>query len=513
MKKSQAGLDKHSKISPRVTIYILGALMLIVIILLPMLSSSAQRIEQLANSYYFPLVSKNGHLVPTVTPTPTVAPPTQTLTPTPTATGTLTTGPTLKVAVTPTEAKVNESLKFTIEAGNTGTGPTHNNLVLDSFPTYIDVITVTSTRGSITKLTHSFVVTLGDVNPGEKITITAVVKVNSALSRTETQTNVVTMTYDVSKSVTASVNYKVVYSTLPPTGELPLNWRDSRIKPVALVPGILLMGLGVVLLLIGIWFKVFNKKNNLWIIAIGALLVIVGFVVGATAAGLLAPSQQTNQNQVTPTTGGILAQLQPVEATATSLPHLPASAFSTPEAVIPIVTLPDYPIPSPEVTVTPQPGNQGPDTSPVVRIAIPALLLDTEVKYVPYDGITWLITGLRQEVAWMGNTSWPGLGSNTALAGHITVAGMGDGPFRHLDELPAGETVILYTEKNIYTYNVRESKVTDDGDMSVTLATDNPQITLITCVDWDQETRTYLNRLVVFADLVRTDPVTIDSTH
>ena len=112
----------------------------------------------------------------------------------------------------------------------------------------------------------------------------------------------------------------------------------------------------------------------------------------------------------------------------------------------------------------------------------------------------------------MGNTSWPGLGSNTALAGHVTVAGMGDGPFRHLDELQNGEVVILYTEKNIYTYHVRESRVTDEEDMSVTLASDDPQVTLITCVDWDTESQTYVNRLVVFADLIRTVPITMGST-
>src|SRR5512143_2170667 len=127
---------------------------------------------------------------------------------------------------------------------------------------------------------------------------------------------------------------------------------------------------------------------------------------------------------------------------------------------------------------------------------------------VPVDGFSWMITGLREEVAWMGNTSWPGLGSNTSLAGHVTVAGLGDGPFRHLDELTAGEWIILYTEKNIYTYNVREKRVTDDGDMSVTLSTENPQVTLITCVDWDEQAKTYLNRLVVVADLVRSEPIT-----
>lgn len=274
-----------------------------------------------------------------------------------------------------------------------------------------------------------------------------------------------------------------------------------------------MLGLGVILLILGAWSKINKRRGYLWAMVTGALLVIVGFIASMTAMGALSAGQQANQDQLSPTEGVIIAQLQPGLPTASSMPRLPASAFSTPEALALIATLPDYPIPTPDVTVTVQPGELGPDLSPVVRIAIPALMVDTEVKYVPYDGFTWLITGLRQEVAWMGNTSWPGLGSNTSLAGHVTVAGMGDGPFRHLDELPAGDVVILYTEKNMYTYNVRESLVTDDGDMTVTLPTGNPQITLITCVDWDQETRTYLERLVVVADLVRSEPILASSAH
>jgi len=447
----------------------------------------------------------------TASPTVTGTQPTNTSTPStpsPTITGTITPVPSIKVVVTPTSAKVNESFTFTIEAGNKGYTSTQNNIVFDSFPTYIDVSTVTTSRGTITKLTHSFVVTIGDMVPNEKVTIIATVKVNSSLTKNEVTSNLVTLAYDYSKSITASVNYTAVYQALPHTGELPLNWRDTRLKPVALIPGIMLLGLGVGLLVIGIWLKVSNKRDSYAMIAIGSLFVIIGFVAGIYASGVLLTNQQANGRITAPTSSGILAQIYPVEITETGLPRLPASAFSTPEALVPVVTLPDYPIPTPEITVTPQPGEAESDISPVVRIVIPGISLDTEVKYVPYDGYTWLINGLRQEVAWMGNTSWPGLGGNTALAGHVTVTGLGDGPFRHLDELLAGEVVILYTEKNMYTYNVRERRVTDDGDMSVTLASDYPQITLITCTDWDQESQTYLKRLVVFADLIRTEPIT-----
>jgi LPXTG-site transpeptidase (sortase) family protein len=488
--------------------------------------SSAQMIEQLGLNSYLPLIYANPNFVPLYTPNPsatmtgtlssptttgTVGPsPTQTLTPSPTFTGTLTPNASLTIAVTPSQAKVNERFIFTIKVGNTGTGPTHNNVIFDPFNnSFMDVTTVTTSRGTVTKQTHSFYVTIGDVFPGEIITITTEVMVNSSLAQTQTLSNVVTLTYDQT-SKTANTTYKVVFQTLPPTGELPLNWREDNIKPLAFIPALILMGLGgISLLVVVLWSKTQNPKYKLWMTVGGTLLILIGFAVGVTASGIANPIKQSQEYMMTPTTGGIIAHMQPVEPSATVLAHLPASAFSTPDVVIPIVTLPNYPIPTPKITITPRPGEVGPDISPVTRIIIPAMQLDTEVKYVPYDGFTWMITGLRQEIAWMGNTSWPGLGGNTGLAGHVTVAGMGDGPFRYLDKLPSGELVLLYTEKNIYTYQVRESKVINDGDMSVTLPTDNPQVSLITCVDWDEESHTYLNRLVVTADLIRSDPITI----
>ena len=252
-----------------------------------------------------------------------------------------------------------------------------------------------------------------------------------------------------------------------------------------------------------------DLRSRLWLSLAGGFLILIGFISAISGSGLFNTNEQLGYYAMTPTNVGSLAQQQPIEPSATILPRQPASAFSTPDSYVPIVTLPDYPIPTPKVTTTPEPGEPAPDTSAINRIVIPALMLDTVVKYVPFDGVTWMIAGLRQEVAWMGDTSWPGLGGNTGLAGHVTVAGMGDGPFRHLDELPTGEVVLLYTEKNIYTYQVRESKVTDDGDLSVISPTNDAQITLITCVDWDEDNHLYLNRLVVFADLIHTEPIRI----
>jgi len=399
--------------------------------------------------------------------------------------------------VTPSEAKVNERFTFTITAGNTGTAPMRDVIINDSFPTIITVETVTvnpAAHGIVTKLTNNFSVVLGDVYPNEVITITAVVKVNSSLIQTASHTNTVTMTYDSSRTLTASVPYKVVFSTLPGTGQLPLNWRQHLFLQ-ELRDSWWWCGLGLGAVFLG--FKPgSHKRSRAWLGSASLVILVVVVVMGCTGSPL------------SPSPIGVDQSPQPLsgDSSPTPIPYQPASAFSTPE-VQPLLTLPDYPIPIPVLSATPAPGEPEIDTSPVVRIVIPTLLLDTVVKYVPYDGFTWLIGGLRGEVAWLGNTSWPGLGSNTSLAGHVTVTGYGDGPFRHLEDVPVGEVIILYTEHNIYTYQVRQSRVTTADDMAVTFATENSQVTLITCVDWDDETEMYLNRLIVLGDLVRVEPV------
>lgn len=106
----------------------------------------------------------------------------------------------------------------------------------------------------------------------------------------------------------------------------------------------------------------------------------------------------------------------------------------------------------------------------------------------------------------MGDTSWPGLGGNTSLAGHVTLRDGSDGPFRNLDQLQPGQEVIVYTEKNIYTYRVRSSQEVDVSDVSPIQQSNEPLLTLITCTQWDQEERMYQKRLVVTGELVEVRP-------
>lgn len=441
----------------------------------------------------------------TATPTKTGTLPTPTLTGTPTVTGTLSPGATLVVKVTPTGAAIGYRMLFTIDVSNGGTGPAEGVILADSFPSYVDVESVTTQRGTVGSSKHSFTVSIGSVYPGEKIGVTCLVKVNSNAAQTETINNVVTMSYLPDKSKTASVSYKVIVDALPGTGGPPIVVAEGKagVNRANLTQSLLVGLLGLILLGYAIWARKRDPRSARWMLGAGTVLILLAGVTGLSAAGLLGGSKSQVVMEVPTSTVVEPTAILPADAAPT---HLPAADFATPEPQ-PLVTLPVYPIPSPVVSITPEPGETGPDTSPVGRIVIPYLLLDTKVAYIPFDGNTWLIDGLTQEIAWLGESSWPGLGSNTALAGHVTVTGQGDGPFRHLEELPVGEFVILYTEKNMYTYQVREHTVVDLDAMYVTYATQNPQITLITCTNWNNEVHAWLDRLVVYADLIRTEPI------
>jgi sortase A len=54
----------------------------------------------------------------------------------------------------------------------------------------------------------------------------------------------------------------------------------------------------------------------------------------------------------------------------------------------------------------------------------------------------------------------------------------------------------------VYLYQVREGLVVKEEDVEVTGPSATPQLTLVTCSDWDSKTETYLSRRVVIADLV-----------
>ncbi|MFC2055340.1 sortase domain-bontaining protein [Chloroflexota bacterium] len=412
-------------------------------------------------------------------------------------------------SVTPVEVNLNEQFRFQIQITNRGTTEASSVTVeTQVFPTELSIINPTTTKTGATVLATggSVSASLGTLSVGETVYVNFSATVISAPSQTTTYNNIATLRWNPQQPIQTkqsnTIAYRITGTSLPPTGGFEKEGPPTILLSLGIISGLILGISGIASLGYGIWIWGRNPTWAPWFLTSGIILTTacLAFNLLALAIGADFSSLMPRNISGTGIPGGKLVYFQE--------PWVPKSTPHAPE------TLPDYPIPTPDLETVAQAEAESPqepdeepvDTSPVVRIIIPALDLDTVVKYVPFQGFTWLIAGLKDEIAWMGDTSWPGLGSNTGLAGHVTLKDGSDGPFNHLFDLASGEEVILHTEENIYTYRVRDGEVVDAGDLTVTKPSEVSQLSLITCTGWDSGKREYQERLVVIADLVKVEP-------
>jgi LPXTG-site transpeptidase (sortase) family protein len=412
-------------------------------------------------------------------------------------------------SVTPVEVNLNEQFTFQIQITNRGNSGASNVIVeTQVFPNELSILNPTTTKTGATVLATggSVSASLGTLSVGETVYVNFNATVISAPSQTTTYNNIATLRWNPQQPIQTkqsnTIAYRITGTSLPPTGGFEKDGPTAILLSIGIISGLMLGISGIAALGYGIWIWGRNPTWAPWFLTSGIILTTACLAFNLLALGIGADFSSFIPRTISETvkSGGKLVYFQE--------PWVPKSTPNAPE------TLPDYPIPTPDAsTVTqaeveaPQESDEEPaDISPVVRIIIPALDLDTVVKYVPFKGFTWLIAGLKDEIAWMGDTSWPGLGSNTGLAGHVTLKDGGDGPFKHLFDLGSGEEVILHTEENIYTYRVREGLVVDAGDLTVTEPSEISQLSLITCTGWDSGKREYQERLVVTAELVKVEP-------
>ncbi len=418
----------------------------------------------------------------------------------------------IKKSVSPSQARTGQTVTYKIEIENTGTAPATDLEIVDDFSLYLNITRVSTTSGTATTntTTRRVTVEVDVIDPDEEVTITVVTRVNTTATTNRFVSNFAKLSYLFGGTTTTknsnTVSFQLIASsTLPGTG----GSEPSQLDPMdarLLLPGLIIaVLLGIAgLLVLGYGYSIRSNKSgwSSWCLKIGALLLVTAVIFGFVAIGLnnLAPEsapQLLLRNIMAREVGkGSTHDFEVIE------PEVVPMIFADDPEV-----LPDFPIPTPTIEVVTNGDEKPPDTSPIEWIQIPEIGVDTVVKYVPYDGFTWLIDGLKQEVAWMGDSSWPGLKGNVALAGHVTLSGGGDGPFRHINMLDDNDTIRLYTQENVYTYSVREKNIVEETDTSVLESADEQELTLITCTDWDEEIGFYMKRLVVSADLIKVDPL------
>lgn len=139
------------------------------------------------------------------------------------------------------------------------------------------------------------------------------------------------------------------------------------------------------------------------------------------------------------------------------------------------------------------------------QVVIPTLKINTSLVSMPYSDVSWDLSTLGQDIALLANIPNQTSLNNIVLAGHVTVYDGSNGPFRYLWKLVPGDQILLKDQYNTYTYTVREQVLVYPEDTTVLADSPNPQLTLITCTTWDEETLSYLRRRVIVADLERVE--------
>lgn len=160
-------------------------------------------------------------------------------------------------------------------------------------------------------------------------------------------------------------------------------------------------------------------------------------------------------------------------------PPEPGEAGEIPAHLLPII---DAYIPPPIPT---------PGPSQARRIQIPAIDIDKPI--VQGDDWTQLKKGVGQHVG----SALPGERGNLVLSAHNDIYGE---IFRNLDRLEPGDEIVVSTERQEYTYVVREIQVVEPTDVWVMSASDHASATLISCYPYLINNK----RIVVFTDLAWT---------
>jgi sortase A len=136
----------------------------------------------------------------------------------------------------------------------------------------------------------------------------------------------------------------------------------------------------------------------------------------------------------------------------------------------------DAKLSAPSTTTTTGPSPSSPPPVPtgeaVALIRIPKIGLDQHV--VEGTGLA----DLRKAPGHYPSTPLPGSVGNAAIAGHRTTYGA---PFNRLDELEAGDEILVTTVAGSYTFKVEEKKVVSPSQVEVLDPTPVAKLTLTTC--------------------------------
>lgn len=177
----------------------------------------------------------------------------------------------------------------------------------------------------------------------------------------------------------------------------------------------------------------------------------------------------------------------------------------------PAVTPAQTPVPAANLTPTAVPTATpapAPTATPIppgvpVRLAIPSIELDSEVKEIgtAYKNGELIWETIPFFVGHYRTTAKAGDKGNAVYSGHVASRNWGN-VFINLYKVEVGDEVVVYTDEAVFTYTVSRVRLVLPSETSVMNPTPDATMTLITCAgDWIAERQDYSHRLIVSAKL------------
>jgi LPXTG-site transpeptidase (sortase) family protein len=121
----------------------------------------------------------------------------------------------------------------------------------------------------------------------------------------------------------------------------------------------------------------------------------------------------------------------------------------------------------------------------------------------------WNVTWLGNQVGYLNGTAYPTRAGNSVLTGHAYTENGLPGPFIKLNQLRYGDQIVIHLADQRYIYEVRENRILSPQDASVFKHQTYPWLTLVTCKDYNERTKSYQHRVVIGAVLVRIEPESV----
>ena len=140
-----------------------------------------------------------------------------------------------------------------------------------------------------------------------------------------------------------------------------------------------------------------------------------------------------------------------------------------------------------------------------LALEIPSLRVRIPIVGVPQKNGTWDVSWLGNQAGWLAGSAFPSWSGNSVLTGHVYSANGLPGPFVDLNKLKYGDKIIVHAYGQKYIFAVQTNAVVDPDDKSVMKHEEKSWLTLVTCKDYDEKTRTYKKRVVVRAVLVKVE--------